>query len=130
MNSRQKGKRGELDAAAFLSEQGFPARRGQQFAGSPDTPDVLCPLLKHVHFEIKRTQRTDLYGWIKQAVTDAGEKMPVVLHRKNNAEWLAIIRAPDLLALLRDTNSLRVERKQEQREANQTRPSTSEGTEP
>ena len=128
MNSRQKGQRGEREAAAFLTEQGFPARRGQQFAGSPDSPDVVCPFLKGVHFEVKRTQRTDLYGWMAQAATDAGNKLPVVLHRRNNAEWLAIIRAPDLLALLRDTNSLRVERNQQTREAGNPRPSSQEGT--
>lgn len=108
MNSRQKGKRGEREAALFLTQHGCPARRGQQFAGSPDSPDVVCPFLHDVHFEVKRTKRTDLEGWLEQAARDAGSQLPVVLHRKNKGPWVGILRAEDLLALLRDTNSSRV----------------------
>ena len=36
MNSRRKGKVGEREFAALLRENGFDARRGQQFSGSPD----------------------------------------------------------------------------------------------
>ncbi len=114
MNSREKGKRGEREAAAFLTLNGFPARRGCQFEGSPDSPDVQCPFFVGVHFECKRTQRTAIEGWLAQAVADAGTKLPVVLHRKNRGPWIAILRAEDALALLRDTNPGRVARMQNQ----------------
>jgi Holliday junction resolvase len=55
LNSNQKGKRGEREAAAFLTDEGFPARRGQQFAGGTDSPDVVCESLSGLHFEVKRT---------------------------------------------------------------------------
>jgi Holliday junction resolvase len=42
MNSREKGKRGERQWRDELRAQGFAARRGQQFSGSPDSPDVVC----------------------------------------------------------------------------------------
>ena len=42
IKSRTKGKVGELELAAKLSEAGFPATRGQQHSGSPDSPDVIC----------------------------------------------------------------------------------------
>jgi hypothetical protein len=45
MNSRNKGKRGELEAAHMLTHEGFPARRGQQFSGGTDSPDVVCESL-------------------------------------------------------------------------------------
>jgi hypothetical protein len=32
----------------------------------------------------------------EQAMKDAGEQVPVVLHRKNNKPWLAIMRLDDL----------------------------------
>jgi len=108
MNSRRKGKRGEREAAAFLTGNGFPARRGQQFAGSPDSPDVVCPLLPGVHLEVKRCERTDLEGWLRQATADAGGKLPVVLHRKTRGPWIAVLRAEDLLALLRNSSFARV----------------------
>jgi Holliday junction resolvase len=104
MNSREKGKRGELEAAHFLTDQGFPARRGQQFSGSPDSPDLICESLPGIHFEVKRVQRTDLYAWIVQAKADAGGKMPVVLHRKNDSRWLVILDAEDFLSLIRESD--------------------------
>lgn len=52
-NSCNKGKVGERAAAAYLTSLGFPATRGQQHRGGPDSPDVLCQALKGWHFEIK-----------------------------------------------------------------------------
>jgi hypothetical protein len=131
MNSRAKGKRGEREAASFLTGEGFPARRGCQFAGSPDSPDILCPALSRIHVEVKRTQRTDLYGWLAQAKSDAGRKLPVVLHRKNDAQWVAILDARDFLALVRETDLPRAGQEQSNREAETQWPSTkTEGTEP
>ena len=103
-NSRAKGTRGELEAAHFLADHGFPARRGQQFAGSPDSPDLVCEVLPGIHFEVKRTERTDLYGWLAQAKADAGGKLPVVLHRKNESRWLVILDAEDFLSLIRNSD--------------------------
>ena len=34
MNSKHKGKRGELEVAAILREHGYDARRGQQYSGA------------------------------------------------------------------------------------------------
>jgi len=42
MNSREKGKRGERQWRDELRANGYAARRGQQFSGSPDSPDVIC----------------------------------------------------------------------------------------
>lgn len=101
MNSRDKGKRGELELSHFLTEHGFPARRGQQFSGSPDSPDVICKSLPF-HFEVKRTECLSLYPAMQQAVNDAGEgSVPLVAHRRNRREWLAILRLDDLLELLK-----------------------------
>tara|TARA_Y100000310_G_scaffold321537_1_gene379279 strand:+ start:434 stop:664 length:231 start_codon:yes stop_codon:yes gene_type:complete len=36
VNSRQKGKRGELEVVHLLKEYGFEARRGQQFKGTSE----------------------------------------------------------------------------------------------
>ena len=106
MNSRQKGKRGELEAAKFLTAEGFPARRSQQYCGDTkgDSSDVLCDCLPKLHFEVKRTERGNPYDWIAQAKRDAGEKLPVVLHRRNDSEWLAILPAETFLVILRNSN--------------------------
>ena len=100
MNSRNKGKRGELEFAQFLRDHGYEnARRGQQFRGGQDSPDVVG--VDGVHFEVKRTERTDLYAWMEQAKRDAGVDLPVVIHRKNRGEWLAIMTAEDFMRLVK-----------------------------
>jgi hypothetical protein len=104
MNSKQKGKRGEREAAAFLTDEGFPARRGQQFAGGTDSPDVVCESLPALHFEVKRCERGNPYDWVSQAQRDCGEKLPVVLHRRNDHEWLAVLPAKDFLRIIRESN--------------------------
>ena len=50
MNSRNKGKRGELEWRDVIRSHGYEARRGQQFSGSPDSPDVVTDL--PYHFEV------------------------------------------------------------------------------
>lgn len=98
-NSKAKGSRGELALAKFLEDHGHPARRGQQYSGSPDSPDVVCGSLP-VHWECKRTERLRLYPSMDQAIEDAGEdEIPVVAHRKNRREWLAILKLEDFLKL-------------------------------
>ena len=102
MNSRSKGKRGELDWAAFLREAGWTgARRGAQYHGGSDSPDVVCPGLEGYHAEVKRTESLSVYKAMEQAIKDSGGKKPYVAHRRNNQEWLVILRAQDFLDLLK-----------------------------
>ena len=94
--SRNKGKRGEREAAAeirriFHTE----ASRGRQFAGSDDSPDIRTSI-PHVHFEVKRAESLRLYSALEQAIGDAGENIPVVLHKQNHQPWVAIVRLDDL----------------------------------
>lgn len=104
VNSRQKGKRGELEFAEVLRNAGFlDARRGQQFAGSPDSPDVVCKALPRVHFEVKRTQAGNPYVWLAQAIEDAGDKTPIIAHRRNGKDWIAVMSMTDLLIMLKGT---------------------------
>jgi hypothetical protein len=94
--SRRKGCRGELEAAAELRRLfGVEARRGQQHHGGPDAPDVQAAI-PGVHFEVKRVEALRLYPALEQAITDAGENLPVVLHRANQKPWVAIVRLDDL----------------------------------
>lgn len=99
MNSREKGARGEREFASYLRENGFTARRGQQHSGSPDSPDVVSDL--PVHWEVKRREKLSVYKALDQAVGDAGESTPVVAHRRNQREWVAILRMEDFLDIMR-----------------------------
>lgn len=99
INSRTKGAVGEREFATLLTERGINARRGQQFAGGQDSPDVKTDL-SGIHFEVKRVQAGNPYVWLKQAIRDAKSNLPVVAHRKNNQEWIAVLRMKDLIDLL------------------------------
>jgi len=94
--SRNKGKRGELELAAELRRLfGVDARRGVQYHGGADSPDVVADL-PGIHIEVKRTERLSLYPAMEQAAADAGDKVPIVCHRANRKDWVAIIRLNDL----------------------------------
>ena len=96
MNSRQKGKRGELEGSKeWSSVMGVPSRRGQQFSGGGDSPDIVHGC-EGVHLEVKRTEQGNLYVWLQQAIEDAGAQVPVVLHRRNNQPWVVVMRLADV----------------------------------
>jgi len=109
MNSRNKGKVGEREFASLLREHGYDARRGQQFSGSPDSPDVVSPALPWLHIEVKRVQNLNLTDACVQAEGDcgrgapAGHKRPwIVAHRRNHAPWLITMRAEFFFDLIRE----------------------------
>lgn len=97
--SREKGKRGERECAALLKAHGFDARRGQQFNGSDGSADVVG--LPGFHVEVKRTEALRIYEAMGQAEVDARDgETPLVLHRRNRKEWLAILKADDFLEMI------------------------------
>lgn len=93
MNSRNKGKRGERQWRDELRENGYPARRGQQFSGSPDSPDVVCDGLPWAHFEVKFVKQLNLPAAMAQARRDASGKAAFVAHRRNYWPWLVTMDA-------------------------------------
>ena len=95
-NSKQKGKRGELEAARFFQKYGFDARRSQQFAGMNGDADVVgVPFL---HLEIKRTEKLNLDKAMEQSARDAREgEAPTVVHRKNKQEWRITMTLEDFM---------------------------------
>jgi predicted RNA-binding Zn-ribbon protein involved in translation (DUF1610 family) len=108
INSKQKGKRGELDWRNFLWQQGFTnAYRSQQYCGSSDSADVICPELPNIHHEVKYTQKLNLYDAMGQAAKDCGDKTPIVAHRKNNHDWLVIMRGEDWMNLIKETDHVK-----------------------
>jgi Holliday junction resolvase len=106
VNSKEKGKRGEREVAELLRKFGYEARRGQQFSGSPDSPDVVHNI-PGLHLEVKFRERFQLYDSMEQAEKDDPEKVPVVFHRRKHKKWVAILYADDLLNLLGGKNEQR-----------------------
>ena len=98
--SRDKGKRGEREVAELLRDHGIPARRGVQYAGGNDSPDVIG--LDGVHIEVKRSETLSLYSAMEQALTDAkAGDIATVWHRRSGRRWVVVLHAEDFIALMR-----------------------------
>ena len=101
MNSRNKGKRGELEAAHALKEYGYEARRSQQYAGINSDADVVG--LPGVHIEVKRGEKLNIDNAMAQSIRDAkSDEKPIVLHRKNRASWLVTMQLVDWMELYQE----------------------------
>ncbi len=97
--SRDKGKRGEREVAALLREYGFDARRGQQFKGGADSPDVIHDI-PNVQIEVKMKEKLSLYPALEKTKKEAKGIVPVVFHRRNNKPWVVVLYADDYLRIM------------------------------
>lgn len=104
INSKRKGKTGELELARKLREYGYEARRTVQYNGKEEDGQADLLGLPGVHIECKRTERLNLYEAVNQAKRDSKgrEELPVVFHRKNNSEWLAILPLDSFIEIYRE----------------------------
>src|SRR5947207_15961548 len=107
MNSREKGKRGERQWRDELRANGYAARRGQQFSGSAESPDVVCEQLRWIHFEVKAVERLNVEEAMDQArrdcgqVAPGGDRVPIVAHRRSFRPWLVTMPAEVFFQFLR-----------------------------
>lgn len=98
--ARTRGHGAEREIARILREAGYEdARRGAQFAGGPDSPDVIG--IPGFHIEVKRTEKFAIRPAVSQATRDAKGKPWIIMHRWNFGGWLAVVTLPLLLRLLR-----------------------------
>ena len=105
VRSKDKGARFERLLASKFREHGYDARRTAQYCGNTgDASDVVG--LPGIHIEAKHQEAMRLYEWISQAVRDAeagGEgRIPIVFHKKNNAEILVTLRFDDFMNIYRE----------------------------
>jgi len=100
INSRSKGARGERAFASLLREHGYDARRGQQFSGSPDSPDVVSRDFPY-YVEVKCVQKLNLLDACVQAEGDCGGKPWIVAHKRNHGPWMITLKAEAFFELAR-----------------------------
>ena len=98
MNSRNKGKRGELELANLLKSYGYETRRGVQYSGINGDADVVG--LPGIHIECKRVEKLNIEMAMEQSIRDAryGE-IPTVMHRKDRKQWLVTMPLVDWMEL-------------------------------
>ena len=108
INSRRKGKRGELEVAALWRENDFQARRGQQHRGAGDSPDVIVDDAP-VTVEVKLRQKLNVEGALRKCCGEAaevgGHQIPALFHRRDNEGWKVTLRHEDFFKLLRARES-------------------------
>ena len=101
INSKQKGKQGELECAHVLRQYGYDVRRSVQYSGANGDADLIG--LPHLHLEVKRVERLNLYDAMAQSIHDAREgEIPVVMHRRNNAKWLITLHLDDFMEIYKE----------------------------
>lgn len=109
INSKQKGARFERSLASKFKEYGYEARRTAQYCGNTgDASDVVG--LPGIHIEAKHQERMQLYDWMDQAKRDSEGtgNMPVVFHKKNNAEILVTMRLEDFMEMYKEYDAAQV----------------------
>ena len=99
MNSKQKGKRGELEAARLLRSLGFPARRTAQYCGYTGDADDLIGV-DGLHLEVKRCENIRMTEWLEQAKHDSLEgDVPVVMFRRSREPWYVCLPAEEFFRM-------------------------------
>lgn len=104
-NSKQKGKRYELELTNLLKAEGYDAHRSAQYAGNTgQAADVVG--LPGIHIEAKRQEQFRIYEWMAQAVRDSfaggrGE-LPAVFFRKSGEKTLVCMRFEDWIQIYRE----------------------------
>lgn len=105
MNSKRKGKEGELALVRKIKEYGYDVRRSQQFAGINHDADVVG--IDHLHIECKymANGHGSAYEWLDQAIRDKrDDEIPVVMHKKVSKEhrgysWLVTMTIDDFMKI-------------------------------
>ena len=84
--------------AKALRSHGYDARRGVQYAGGTESPDVVG--LPGVHIECKWVQNLNIHKAYEQAVRDAGGKaIPAVFHKRNGEPFMVTLSLNDFMEI-------------------------------
>ena len=98
--SREKGKRGERAVCDLLIKAGFAARRGQQFKGTKDSPDVIHSMWD-IDIEAKWRQQWAVYDWLEK-LNEEGSGRPVVFAKRDRQPVVVLLYAEDFLQLMKE----------------------------
>lgn len=86
---RHKGQRGEREIFAILSDKlGIPIKRGLSASreGGADSLDI-----PGFAVEVKRVEKEIISAWWRQAVDQAGDRLPVLFYRASRKPWAVVV---------------------------------------
>lgn len=107
MNSKSKGKRGELDLVEALRHAGYAnARRSAQYCGNTgDAPDIVG--VEGLHIECKRREQIQDEVFMQQAEREAKKGLvPVVMYRRSREQWKVCLRLNVFMAIWSELTDL------------------------
>jgi len=102
--SRRKGNAAEVEVVHALERAGFQAMSSRAARGGYQSGEDIVTNFP-LSIEVKNQTRLDLAGWWSQAVDQAGDGHPVIVHKrvgKGQAEdWWATMDFQTLISLVR-----------------------------
>ena len=107
MNSKSKGKRGELELVEALRTAGYDnARRSAQYCGNTgEAPDVVG--MEGLHIECKRREQIQDEAFLQQAEKEAKKGLiPIVMYRRSREQWKVCLRLNVFMAIWSELTEL------------------------
>ena len=108
INSKRKGKKGELYVVNRFKEEGYECNRTAQYKGNTGRADDIEGI-DYIHAEVKFVEKLNLSEAMNQAVRDSlasdRKVMPTVFHKKNYHELMVTMRFKDWIKLYREYDS-------------------------
>ena len=102
MNSKAKGKRGELYVVNKFKDYGYKCNRTAQYKGNTGRADDIEGI-DYIHAEVKFVENLNISKAMGQAVRDSEaserEAMPTVFHKKSREDLLVTMRFTDWIKL-------------------------------
>lgn len=102
MNSKQKGKRGELYVVNKFKEYGYDCNRTAQFKGNTGRADDVEGI-DYIHVEVKFVESLNISKAMEQAVGDclasSRQAFPAVFHKKSREDLLVTMRFSDWIQM-------------------------------
>ena len=102
INSKKKGKKGELYVVNKFKEYGYNCNRTAQFKGNTGRADDIEGI-DYIHCEVKFVEKLNLEEAMNQAIRDSlesnREAFPTVFHKKNYKDLLVTMRFDDWIQI-------------------------------
>ena len=100
INSKRKGKMGELNLVKKLKEYGYNCVRTEQYNGKAEDSEADLRGLQGIHIEVKNREKHNIYDYIEQVKRDKNDnEIGTVFIKSNNKEWLCLLTLDDFMRL-------------------------------
>lgn len=105
INSKIKGKVGELTLVHELNDRGYNVERTAQYNGKSADSEADLRGLNGIHIECKVRERHNVYDYINQVDRDKKDnELGCVFMKSNRKKWLVMMDLDDWIKLYSNSN--------------------------